>query len=95
MSSKTHYGTVLDKNDVGNYIPIIVEQTFGLIPEYTNTKIHYGPVLEKKNGKYNKIIKQTFKTIPKYTNKKKSNKGGKGKKRRTYKKKRNSNYLKR
>ena len=53
MSSKTHYGTVLDKNDVGNYKPIIVKQTFKTIPKYTNKK------KSKKGGKGKK--RRTYK----------------------------------
>ena len=52
--------------------------------------------LDKKIKKYKPInVKQKFELIPNHTNTKKSSKGGKSKKRRTYKKKRNGSYLKR
>ena len=70
-------------------------------------KTHRGTIYVKINDEYKpKIVEQKFTLIPNDTNnrvipkhthtitKKKSNKGGKGKKRRTYKKKRNSSYTK-
>jgi hypothetical protein len=56
----------------------------------TNIGIVY---VKDKNGNYKPVkVEQKITLIPKHTNTKKSSKGGKSKKRRTYKKKR---YLKR